>query len=106
MTQRIRIGIDTGGTFTDVVAFDETSGEIVTTKTPSTPSNPADGFLAGIDKVLGLLGADGSAIEDYEVTRLAAYGLLRNLNDPSARPDWPFGPVARLLAHTALRRAA
>jgi N-methylhydantoinase A len=62
MTRRIRIGIDTGGTFTDVVAFDEDSGELVTTKTPSTPSNPADGFLAGIDKVLGLLGADGSAI--------------------------------------------
>ena len=60
---QIRIGIDTGGTFTDVVAFDEVSGEIVTTKTPSTPSNPADGFLAGIDKVLGLLGAEGSAID-------------------------------------------
>ncbi len=52
----IRIGIDTGGTFTDVVAFDEESGELVTTKTPSTPGNPADGFMAGIDKVLGLLG--------------------------------------------------
>ncbi|MBP2364531.1 hydantoinase/oxoprolinase family protein [Pseudonocardia parietis] len=63
MTRRIRIGIDTGGTFTDVVAFDEEAGELVTTKTPSTPANPADGFLAGIDKVLGLLGADGSAIE-------------------------------------------
>jgi N-methylhydantoinase A len=59
----IRIGIDTGGTFTDVVAFDEVTGELVTTKTPSTPDNPADGFLAGIDKVLGLLGADASAIE-------------------------------------------
>lgn len=63
VTQRIRIGIDTGGTFTDVVAFDEETGEVVTTKTPSTPSNPADGFLAGIDKVLELLGADGSAID-------------------------------------------
>jgi N-methylhydantoinase A len=63
MTRRIRIGIDTGGTFTDVVAFDEDSGELVTTKTPSTPGNPADGFLAGIDKVLALLGADGSAID-------------------------------------------
>jgi N-methylhydantoinase A len=52
----IRIGIDTGGTFTDVVAFDEESGELVTTKTPSTPGDPADGFMAGIDKVLGLLG--------------------------------------------------
>src|SRR3990170_2237565 len=63
--RRIRIGIDTGGTFTDVVAFDEDSGELVTTKTPSTPGNPADGFMAGIDKVLGLLGlpeGNGEAI--------------------------------------------
>ncbi|UQX90086.1 hydantoinase/oxoprolinase family protein [Jatrophihabitans telluris] len=54
--QRIRVGIDTGGTFTDVVALDENTGRMVTTKTPSTPANPADGFLAGIDKVLALLG--------------------------------------------------
>jgi N-methylhydantoinase A len=53
--RRVRIGIDTGGTFTDVVALDEASGAVVTTKTPSTPANPADGFLAGIEKVLGLL---------------------------------------------------
>src|SRR3954453_8366369 len=63
MTRRIRIGIDTGGTFTDVVAFDEDSGELVTTKTPSTPANPADGFLDGIDKVLGQLCANGADID-------------------------------------------
>jgi N-methylhydantoinase A len=60
--RRIRIGIDTGGTFTDVVALDEDSGELVTTKTPSTPSNPADGFLAGVRKVLDLMGANGDDI--------------------------------------------
>ena len=51
----VRIGVDTGGTFTDVVAVDEETGEIVTTKTPSTPANPADGFMTGIGK-LGRLG--------------------------------------------------
>ena len=62
MARRIRIGIDTGGTFTDVVALDEESGQVVTTKTPSTPANPADGFLAGIEKVLAVLDAEGDAI--------------------------------------------
>jgi N-methylhydantoinase A len=61
--RRIRVGIDTGGTFTDVVALDEETGRVVTTKTPSTPANPADGFLAGIDKVLALIGGvDGGSI--------------------------------------------
>lgn len=59
---RIRIGIDTGGTFTDVVAMDEDTGAILTTKTPSTPADPAEGFLEGIDKVLKSLGLDGSAV--------------------------------------------
>ncbi|HLR93929.1 MAG TPA: hydantoinase/oxoprolinase family protein [Jiangellaceae bacterium] len=62
MTPRIRIGIDTGGTFTDVVAVDEPTGELVTTKTPSTPANPAEGFMAGIDKVLSRLGVGGDAL--------------------------------------------
>ena len=62
MTRRIRIGIDTGGTFTDVVALDEDSGDLVTTKTPSTPSDPADGFITGVHKVLDLLGATGADV--------------------------------------------
>jgi len=48
----VRIGVDTGGTFTDVVLYDTTSGEVSVTKTPSTPPNFDAGVLAGIDKIL------------------------------------------------------
>ena len=60
--RRIRIGIDTGGTFTDVVAIDPASGRVVTTKTPSTPANPADGFMTGVAKVLELMSATGDEV--------------------------------------------
>ena len=58
----IRIGIDTGGTFTDVVAVDDVSGRLVTTKVPSTPADPADGFLDGIQSVLTELDASPADI--------------------------------------------
>jgi N-methylhydantoinase A/oxoprolinase/acetone carboxylase beta subunit/N-methylhydantoinase B/oxoprolinase/acetone carboxylase alpha subunit len=60
--RRIRIGVDTGGTFTDVVALDESSGELVTTKTPSTPHDPSEGFMTGIHKVLALMDASGGEV--------------------------------------------
>jgi N-methylhydantoinase B len=55
---RIRVGIDTGGTFTDVVALDTETGRIVSTKTPSTPRDPAEGFLSALRQGLELLDAD------------------------------------------------
>jgi N-methylhydantoinase A len=58
----IRIGIDTGGTFTDVVAFDEVTGELTVTKTPSTPADPAQGFITGLEKMLALLGQGMDAV--------------------------------------------
>ena len=46
----IRSGVDIGGTFTDVIVFDEESGEIEIAKTPSTPANPAEGVIDGLSK--------------------------------------------------------
>jgi len=59
---RYRLGIDTGGTFTDVVAIDERTGTLATTKTPSTPSDPSRGLLDGIRKVLRQIGASPDQI--------------------------------------------
>ena len=61
VNRHLRIGIDTGGTFTDVVAIDETTGEILTTKTASTPHDPSIGVLDGIRKILRLTNGGASA---------------------------------------------
>jgi N-methylhydantoinase A len=45
-----RVAIDTGGTFTDIVAIEEKSGTTVATKTPSTPHDPSAGFIDGVRK--------------------------------------------------------
>jgi N-methylhydantoinase A len=49
--RRYRIGVDTGGTFTDVVAFDERDGTERKAKVPSTPRDPAAAVLAGVAKL-------------------------------------------------------
>jgi N-methylhydantoinase A len=61
VSRLLRIGIDTGGTFTDVVAVDEGTGEIFTTKTPSTPHDPSVGVLDGIRKILRIVDHTASA---------------------------------------------
>src|SRR3954469_23984011 len=40
-----QVGVDVGGTFTDLVAFNEDSGGFCICKTPSTPANQAEGVL-------------------------------------------------------------
>jgi len=47
----LRAAIDIGGTFTDVIVFDEETNSISVEKTPSTPDNPANGVLNGLEKV-------------------------------------------------------
>jgi N-methylhydantoinase A len=53
----IRIGIDTGGTFTDIVAVDGSTGAVQVTKVASTPQNPALGLVNGVRSILSHLNA-------------------------------------------------
>jgi N-methylhydantoinase A len=77
--RRVRVGIDTGGTFTDVVVLDETTGAVFATKTPSTPANPADGFMAGVRQAFELAGADaGTAAAISHGTTVATNQLLED----------------------------
>ncbi|MDT7042139.1 hydantoinase/oxoprolinase family protein [Candidatus Nitronereus thalassa] len=49
--QRLYIGIDIGGTFTDFVVFDQTVDQVATFKILSTPSNPATSVLQGLARI-------------------------------------------------------
>ena len=60
--RRIQVEVDTGGTFTDVVAFDEDGGELVATKTPSARPTRPRGFMAGVAKVLAELEVGPDAV--------------------------------------------
>lgn len=46
------IGVDTGGTFTDLILSDEATGETFHYKTPTTPDDPARGILQGLSALL------------------------------------------------------
>jgi N-methylhydantoinase A/oxoprolinase/acetone carboxylase beta subunit len=59
------VGVDVGGTFTDLVMLDQETGELLLTKTPSTPPEFATGFLTG----LGQLAAE-AAVDPAAVARL------------------------------------
>lgn len=46
------LGVDVGGTFTDVIVFDENTHEITIDKVLSTSANPSEGVLAGIKEAV------------------------------------------------------
>ena len=52
----VRIGIDIGGTFTDLQILDERSGARHSLKTPTTPADPSAGLLDGIGQAAARFG--------------------------------------------------
>src|SRR5579862_9358560 len=58
---QLRVGIDTGGTFTDIVCVDAASGSMRVTKVASTPANPAVGLVRGVKQILAETSLDDLA---------------------------------------------
>ena len=57
-----RLGVDVGGTFTDLILVNESSGDIHTAKVPSTPDDSSVGVMNGVERVCGNAGIDPSEI--------------------------------------------
>lgn len=49
---RLRIGVDSGGTFTDICMFDEIKGEVSVWKVSSTPQDPSMGIAVAVEQGL------------------------------------------------------
>jgi len=47
-----KIGIDTGGTFTDILMVDEKTAEFSRLKIPSTPARPSEAMIIGVQRIL------------------------------------------------------
>lgn len=56
------VGIDVGGTFTDVAALDPASGDLLMAKVPTTPQTPEEGLGAGLRRARDALGAPAGEV--------------------------------------------
>jgi 5-oxoprolinase (ATP-hydrolysing) len=59
-----RIGVDVGGTFTDLILVDEETARFTVDKVPSTPDDPARGVVEGIRRLCDRAGVDLSEIDN------------------------------------------
>lgn len=60
----LRLGVDVGGTFTDLLLIDEAAGRIHTAKVPSTPDDSSIGVLNGIERLCEQTGIDPTDITE------------------------------------------
>lgn len=58
-----RLGVDVGGTFTDLLLFEEATGACWRHKTPSTPHDSSEGILAGVHAICAAGGITPADIE-------------------------------------------
>ncbi|MBI3827035.1 MAG: hydantoinase/oxoprolinase family protein [Candidatus Rokubacteria bacterium] len=79
-----RVGVDAGGTFTDICLVDEASGGIRVWKVPSTPDDPSRAIALGVVEGLRAAGADAAAVGYLgHGTTVATNALLQHRGAPT-----------------------
>ena len=58
-----RIGVDVGGTFTDLIYIDDDAGSVIVHKTPSTPADPSIGTVQGISELCAMAGIEPEQLD-------------------------------------------
>lgn len=60
-----RLGVDVGGTFTDLLLFHQASGAFWRHKTPSTPHDSSEGILTGVEAICGVAGIAPAEVDVF-----------------------------------------
>lgn len=64
-TMSFRLGVDVGGTFTDLLLLDTASGRFWRHKTPSTPHDSSEGILVGVNAICAAAGVSAADIRFF-----------------------------------------
>ncbi len=74
-----RLGVDVGGTFTDLLLMNDTTGHTFRDKVPSTPHDPSEAVLNGVKSITGKAGIQTSEIAMFmHGTTVATNTVLTN----------------------------
>lgn len=74
----LRIGVDSGGTFTDVCMLDETTGQFSVWKLSSTPQDPSEAIADGAREAVARFGGDNAKVSFFgHGTTVATNALIQ-----------------------------
>lgn len=80
-----RLGFDIGGTFTDLIAIDESTGSSTVVKCPTTPSDPSQGVVNGMKTLFDKLGISGDKLTlSVHSTTLVTNTVIEQKGAPTA----------------------
>jgi N-methylhydantoinase A len=84
MTMGWRIGVDSGGTFTDICLFDERTGRLAVWKVASTPADPSHAVAQGVGEALARVAARAGDVSYFgHGTTVATNALIQHSGAPT-----------------------